>query len=188
MRCSGTGFFKNLHVFGALLEVLCDFFVFCTFWSHFGTLLKVLWNFTDDFATIFQLSDDFRGFWWTWPSFAHVFEPLLMVLCHFGHANFVICHENQRFRAFFMGSGTGFFKNRTVFEVLLKALRNFGDDFATVFQLSDDFRGFWWTWSSFAHVFVPLLKVLCHFGHANFAIFHENQRFWAFFLGSGTGF
>ena len=42
---------------------LFDFSVFFTFWSSFGALLMVLWNFVDVFLVIFQVLDEFRWFW-----------------------------------------------------------------------------------------------------------------------------
>ena len=124
----------------------------------FWALLKALRDLDDHFATIFQFSNDFYGFWWTWFNFAHVFEPLLTVLLHFRHANFVIFRWKLTISSIFLDSGTGFFKNHHVFGglptalcnffmfftfwsrcgALLKALRNLGDHLAIIVQLLDD--------------------------------------------------
>ena len=46
---SSTGFFEKYAAFEMLLKYLFDFFVFFTFWSRFGGLFMVLWNFVDVF-------------------------------------------------------------------------------------------------------------------------------------------
>ena len=57
---SSTVCFEKYAVSGALLMYLFDFSVFFTFWSSFGALLMVLWNFVDVFLVIFQLLGEFR--------------------------------------------------------------------------------------------------------------------------------
>ena len=60
---SSTGFFEKYAAFEALLTYLFDFSVFFMFLSGFGALLMVHSNFVDVFLMIFQLLDEFRGFW-----------------------------------------------------------------------------------------------------------------------------
>ena len=120
-------------------------------------------NFVDVFLMIFQLLDEFRGFWIDLIQNQHCFDAFSQCVCVFYCANLMIFSGNLRFRAIFVGSSTGFFAKYAVFGALLMylfdfsvfftfwssfgallmVLWNFVDVFLVIFQLLNEFRWFW---------------------------------------------
>ena len=87
---SSTGFFEKYAAFEALLKYLFDIFVFFTFWSRFGALLMVLWNFVDVFSVIFRFWMSFNAFGRIWRRFESNFEVFSDGVCNFPHNRYVL--------------------------------------------------------------------------------------------------
>ena len=88
------------------------------------------------FRWFFRFWMSFNAFGRIWRRFEASFEVFSDGVCNFYRSNFTIFRWNPRFRAFFLGSSTGFFEKYAAFEALLKYLFVF----FRVFQVLITFR------------------------------------------------